>query len=206
MMGWTNDNGYWLRTDWTRWSRVRGDHNQDRSCWLEPLKSGQGHQGGGRVGRSSALEEFIVRRQKNQLCRVYGALGVEAGAHLVSSPPAGRVIICPLFASQPPSPPLPTTLLLNLTRIAWRRRRPPTKLWHQIQPASPPALLEKQDFYVLHSLYFVDFCTSASCFHFNTHTNKKVDLYFHKKPPFSFVRPIDCLFECVLPSQGWTFV
>ena len=81
----------------------RGDRNQDRSCWLEPLKSGQGHQGGG----SSALEEFVVRRQKNQRCRVYRALGVEAGAHLVSSPPAGRVIMCPLFASQPPPPPSP---------------------------------------------------------------------------------------------------
>ena len=85
----------------------RGDRNQDRSFWLEPLKSGQGHQGGGRGGGSSVVEEFIVRRQKNQLCRVYGALGVEAGAHLVSSPPAGRVIIRPLFASQPPPPSLP---------------------------------------------------------------------------------------------------
>ena len=81
----------------------RGDRNQDRSCWLEPLQSGPRGPPRGRGGRSSAVEEFVVRRQKNQLCRVYGALGVEAGAHLVSSPPAGRVIICPLFASQPSS-------------------------------------------------------------------------------------------------------
>ena len=55
----------------------RGDRNQDRSPWLEPLQSGQGgHQGGGRGGGSSAVEEFVVRRQKNQqLCRVFGALG-----------------------------------------------------------------------------------------------------------------------------------